>query len=252
LGNIYISSTKTEKEVVMKYPDKERMTIKEWAAEERPREKMAAQGGNAMSTAELLAIILGNGTRNESAVELARKVLAHFGDSLRTIEQASMGELIKIRGIGLASATRIMAALQLGRRHRYEEVGKKTSITNSHLAWEICQPLFAGLRHEEFWIALLNRANVLIRTVQISSGGIVGTIVDARLIYSLVVEHKASGIILFHNHPSGNITPSDADKKLTDKICQIATVMEVQILDHIIAGEEKYFSFADHGLINRT
>lgn len=236
----------------MKYPEKERLTIKEWAVEERPREKMAAQGGSAMTTAELLAIILGNGTKDETAVELARRILAHFGDSLRKVEQASMGELIKIKGIGLASATRIMAAFQLGRRHRFEEVGKKTSITNSHLAWEVGQPHFAGLKHEEFWIALLNRANVVIKTVQISSGGIVGTVVDARLIYSLVVEHKASGIILFHNHPSGNITPSEQDKLLTDKICQIAKLMEVQILDHIIVGEEKFFSFADHDLINRT
>ncbi|HRZ42222.1 MAG TPA: DNA repair protein RadC [Bacteroidales bacterium] len=234
----------------MEYVEKDHLTIKQWSVEERPREKMAALGNHALSNAELLAIILGSGTRRETAVELARRVLAKFGGSLRAIGNASLADMMAIRGIGLASATRIQAAITLGRRHRSEEVGKRTKITSSSMAWEIIQPVFGGLEHEEFWIGLLNRANMLIKTVQVSRGGISGTVVDSRMIYSLVLEHKASGIILFHNHPSGNIQPSDADKRLTDKICRIAAVMEVQVLDHIIVGEEKYFSFADHGLIS--
>lgn len=233
----------------MKYDEREHLKIKEWSVEERPREKMALQGGNALSNAELIAIMLGSGSKRVTAVELGRRVITHFGGSLRNIESASLHDLTKINGIGMASATRIMAAFMLGRRQRAEEVPKRTKITSSSQAWEIIQPVFAGIPHEEFWIALLNRANMLIRTVQISRGGIAGTVVDSKLIYSLVLEHKASGMILFHNHPSGNLQPSDADKNLTTKICQIAKVLEVQILDHIIAGEEKYFSFADHGLI---
>jgi DNA repair protein RadC len=233
----------------MEYGEKSHLTIREWSVEERPREKMAAGGSNLLSNAELLAIILGSGGRNETAVELARRVLTHFGGSLRKLESASVHELTKIKGIGLASATRIMSALALGRRHRSEEVSRKTMITTSALAWELVQPLFGGLQHEEFWIALLNRANILIKTVQISKGGISGTVVDTKLIYALVLENKASGMILFHNHPSGNIQPSDADRKLTDKICELAKLMDTQVLDHIIVGDEKYFSFADNGLM---
>ncbi len=236
----------------MEYEERGRLTIKQWSAEERPREKLAAQGNNALSNAELLAIIIGSGTRRETAVELARRILAKFGGSLRNLGNASLNDLIAIPGIGMASATRILATLALGRRHRSEEVGKKTKITSSAVAWEIIQPLLGGLVHEEFWIALVNRANILIRTVLISRGGISGTIVDSRLIYSLVLEHKASGIILYHNHPSGNLQPSGADQQLTDKLCRIAALMDVQVLDHIIVGEEKYFSFADHGLINTS
>ncbi|MFO7722740.1 MAG: DNA repair protein RadC [Bacteroidales bacterium] len=234
----------------MEYEEKNRMTIREWSVEERPREKLASGGSNVLSTAELLAIILGSGSRNETAVELSRRVLGYFGGSLRKLESASVHELMKIRGIGMASATRILSALALGRRHRSEEVSRKTMITSSALAWELVQPVFGGLQHEEFWIALLNRANMLIKTVQISKGGIAGTVVDTRLIYALVLENKASGLILFHNHPSGNIQPSDADRKLTEKICELAKLMDTQVLDHIIVGDEKYFSFADHGLMN--
>ncbi len=236
--------------MVMEYGRKNHLTIRDWSVEERPREKMAEQGGNSLSNAELLAIILGSGSKRETAVELSRRILTHFGGSLRNIEAASIHDLMKINGIGLASATRIMSAFQLGRRHRAEEVGKKVKITTSALAWEVAQPIFGGLKHEEFWIALLNRANHLIRTVLISRGGITGTIVDAKLIYSLVLENKASGMILFHNHPSGNVQPSKADRDLTEKICKISSLMDVTILDHIIVGDEKYFSFADHGMIN--
>lgn len=233
----------------MEYGDQEHLTIKEWSAEERPREKLAMQGGNALSNAELLAIILGSGSKTETAVELSRRVLSHFEGSLRNLANASIAELTSIKGIGMASATRILAALMMGRRHRSEEVGKKTKVTSSAIACEIVRPIFGGLAHEEFWIALVNRANVLIRTVLISRGGISGTIVDSRLIYSLVLENKASGIILYHNHPSGNIQPSSVDQKLTDKLCEIAKLMDIQVLDHIIVGEEKYFSFADQGLL---
>lgn len=233
----------------MEYTEGKHLSIKSWSVEERPREKMALQGCHSLSNAELIAIIVGSGSKRETAVELGRRVLNHFGGSLRNIESASLNDLTRISGIGMASATRIMAAFMLGRRQRAEEIPKRSKILSANQAWEIIQPVFAGKHHEEFWIALLNRANMLIRTVQISRGGISGTIVDSKLIYSLVLEHKASAMILFHNHPSGNTAPSEADKNLTSKMCQIAKVLEVQILDHIIAGDENYFSFADNGLI---
>ncbi len=233
----------------MGYGDVRGFPIREWAIEDRPREKMALQGANAMSNTELMAIILGSGTGKENAVDLSRRLLSSFGGSLHNLEAATINELTSIKGIGIATATRIKSALILGRRLRLEEVGEKTRITTSSLAWEIIQPFLTGLKHEEFWIALLNRANILVKTAMVSKGGISGTLVDAKIIYTLVLESKASGIILFHNHPSGNTTPSEADKILTKKLCQIAKVIEVQVLDHIIVGEGKFFSFADHGIL---
>ncbi len=233
----------------MKYNNSSRISIKGWSVEERPREKLVNLGSGGVSTAELLAIIIGNGTREESAVELSRKLLSHFDNSLHKIESASLAELMKIKGIGFASATKILSAFILGRRHRSEVVTQQTKIMSSQSAWEVIQPFLSGINHEEFWISLVNRANFLIKTIQISKGGLAGTVVDIKKIYSLVAEYRASGLLLYHNHPSGSVTPSEQDKTLTEKICQLAKVMEVQILDHLIVGDEKYFSFADHGLI---
>lgn len=233
----------------MKYNNSSRISIKGWSVEERPQEKLVNLGSGGVSTAELLAIIIGNGTREESAVELSRKLLSHFDNSLHKIESASLAELMKIKGIGFASATKILSAFILGRRHRSEVVTQQTKIMSSQSAWEVIQPFLSGINHEEFWISLVNRANFLIKTIQISKGGLAGTVVDIKKIYSLVAEYRASGLLLYHNHPSGSVTPSEQDKTLTEKICQLAKVMEVQILDHLIVGDEKYFSFADHGLI---
>lgn len=242
---------KEEKVIAAKYYQGMRTSIKEWSAEERPREKLIALGSGGVSNAELLAIILGNGTRDASAVELGRRILGHFNHSLHRLEKASVSDLVKIKGIGTASATRIISAFMLGRRHRLEAVPAKHKIDCSRTAYELIQPHLTGIRHEEFWITLTDRANQVLQTMQINKGSLTGTVVDIKKIYSLVVEHRATGLVLYHNHPSGSIYPSDQDKELTRRICRLATVMEVQILDHLIVGDEKYFSFADAGLLNR-
>jgi len=231
------------------YGEGTRMSIRKWAAEERPREKLMALGSGGVSTAELLAIILGNGTRNASALELGRQVLARYNNSLHLLGEATVQDLMKVKGIGMASATRIVSALMLGRRHRTGAQPDRVKITTSQQAYDLIAPHLSGLKHEEFWISLLSRANTVIHTTQLSKGGLAGTVVDIKKIYSLVVEYRASGILLFHNHPSGAISPSDNDRELTRRITRLAKVMEVLILDHLILGDEKYFSFADHGLL---
>lgn len=233
----------------MVYDEEKHISIKKWSVEDRPREKLVINGANTLSNSELIAIILGSGSRHESAVELSRRILTHFDGSLRKIESASIQDLMAIKGIGLASATRIKSVFLIGRRSRSEDVGKKCKITSSAKAWEMIQPVFGGLDHEQFWVSLLNQGNIVIKNIMISKGGITATSVDPKLIYSLAIEHKASGIIMYHNHPSGNIQPSEADKRLTKKVCDIAAIMNTQILDHIIIGDENYFSFADHGLL---
>jgi len=226
-----------------------RKSIREWSAEERPREKLITLGSGGVSTAELLAIILGNGTRDASAVDLARRVLNRFDESLHKLEGATAPELMTVKGIGMASATRILAVFMLANRQRSEQYIAKKKITGSQAAYELMRPYLTRLPFEEFWIALLNRSNKVVKTIQLSKGGISGTVVDIKKLYGYVLEYRAAGIILYHNHPSGSELPSEADKTLTQKICRMASVMDVLILDHIIVGDEKYFSFADHGML---
>jgi DNA repair protein RadC len=231
------------------YGDEIRLSIRKWSAEERPREKLMTLGSSGVSTAELVAIILGNGTRTASALELGRQVLARYNNSLHLLGEASVQDLMKIKGIGMASATRIVSALMLGRRHRSGIQPGKVKISTSQEAYELIAPHLSALRHEEFWISLLSRANMVLNTLQISKGSLAGTVVDIKKIYGLVVQYRASGIILYHNHPSGATNPSENDRELTRRITHLAGVMEVMILDHLIVGDEKYFSFADHGLL---
>ena len=231
----------------MKYQN--RQSIKMWAEDDRPREKMLNKGHHVLSNAELLAILIGSGTREESALDLARNVLHHASDSLAELGRLDKTRLTSIRGVGQARAMVIIAALELGRRRASTPSTEKTQIKSSNMAFEIMNQHLSDEPYEQFWILLLDRANKVIRPVMISNGGISGTVADPKKIFSTALRDHASGMILFHNHPSGNVQPSDADRKLTKKLIGIGDLMEIPVLDHIIIGKEKYLSFLDHGLM---
>ncbi len=224
-------------------------TIKNWAEDDRPREKLLQKGKMSLSDAELLAILIGSGSRNESAVELCKKVLASAGNSLTELGKLSVNQLTVHKGIGEAKAITIMAALELGRRRRTEEVLEKKKISSSASVFELMQPIIGELPHEEFWIIYLNNSNKVIDQLQLSKGGITGTLVDVRLALKKALELGATSIILSHNHPSGNLNPSSADKQLTQKLKTAGESLDIKILDHIIVTEKSYFSFADEGLL---
>jgi len=226
-----------------------KLSIKQWAEDDRPREKLLAKGRLALSNAELLAILIGSGTREESAVDLSKRILTASQDSLIELSKLNIADLSSFKGIGLARAVVIIAALELGRRRREAEALKKKTICSSHDVYEVMQSTLADINYEEFWILLLNRANQVIRKVNISEGGFAGTVADPKKIFKLALENNASGIILCHNHPSGNLKPSDADLNLTRKLKEAGTHLDLPILDHLIIGEEKYLSFADDALL---
>ncbi len=225
------------------------LTIKDWALDDRPREKMIAKGANALSDAELIAILIGSGTANETAVNLGQKVLANASNNLNELGQFSIKELTKTKGIGTAKAITIMAALELGRRRKISEVITRKQITSSNDVIELFQPNLADLPHEEFWVLLLNRANKIIERIRVSEGGFTATIVDVRKIMKTALDHKAIGIILCHNHPSGNHNPSNEDISITAKIKQAASTLDINLLDHVIITPTKCFSMADNSLI---
>jgi DNA repair protein RadC len=225
------------------------LSIKSWSPEDRPREKLILKGKSALSDAELIAILLGSGTSSLSAVELAKKVLQPAGNNLHELARHTVKDLIKIKGIGEAKALTIVAALELGRRRKEIEGNEKPKITGSRDAYDILKADLMDISHEEFWIVLLNRANRVIKKSQISQGGVAGTVADPKIIFKLALEELASGIILAHNHPSGNLTASQADLDLTKKIKDAGKLLEIQVLDHIIVAAQKYFSFADEGLL---
>lgn len=225
------------------------ISIKNWAEDDRPREKLLAKGRSALSDAELIAILIGSGSKNESAVELSQKILAGAGNNLNALGKVSVKDLMKFKGIGEAKAISIAAALELGRRRKKEKPGKRDKILTSRDVFEFFYPQLADLPHEEFWILLLNRANNIIHKVNISRGGISGTIVDVRIILKIAIENLATSIVLCHNHPSGNIMPSQSDTELTKNLKQAAALVEIQVLDHIIIGENAYYSFSDEGVI---
>lgn len=225
------------------------LTIKNWSPEDRPREKLLLKGRSTLSDAELIAILLGTGTATLSAVELAKKVLQHSSNNLHSLASLSVKQLTKIKGIGEAKAVSIVAALELGRRRKDLDMNEKPKITGSKEVYELLKGDLNDLPHEEFWIILLNRANRVIKKTQISQGGVAGTVADPKIIFKVALESLATGIILAHNHPSGNLTASQADIELTKKLKAGAKLLEMQVLDHIIVGGQKYFSFADEGLI---
>ncbi len=223
--------------------------IKSWSPDDRPREKLILKGKSALSDAELIAILLGSGTSSLSAVELAKKVLQPAGNNLHELARHTVKDLIKIKGIGEAKALTIVAALELGRRRKEIEGNEKPKIAGSRDAYEILKADLLDISHEEFWIVLLNRANRVIRKSQISQGGVAGTVADPKIIFKVALEELASGIILAHNHPSGNLTASQADLDLTKKLKDAGKLLDIQVLDHIIVAGQRYFSFADEGLI---
>ncbi len=222
-------------------------TIKSWAEADRPREKMLQKGRQALSDAELLAIILGSGSREETAVALAQRMLHTAGNNLRELGRLSIQQLMQFKGVGQAKALSIAAALELGRRHQLAELPLRPLIRSSKDAFATISPLLSDLPHEEFWILLLNRANRLIGKVRMSSGGTSGTVVEASMVFRHSILSGACSIILVHNHPSGNITPSEADLRLTRKLVRAGQTLDIAVLDHLIIGGNHYYSFADEG-----
>lgn len=223
-------------------------SIKNWSPEDRPREKLLLKGTEALSDAELLAILLGTGSSRMSAVDLAKAVLQSTGNSMDALARLSVKDLMKTKGIGEAKAITIVAALELGRR-RKTSLSEVVKITGSSDAYQELRPHLIDKLHEEFWILLLNRANRVIRKHQISQGGVAGTIADPKIIFKTALEELASGIILAHNHPSGNLSASQADIDLTRKLKEAGKLLEVQVLDHLIIAGNAYMSFADEGLL---
>lgn len=224
-------------------------SIKNWSDEDKPREKLAQRGRSALSNAELIAILIGSGSREESAVQLSKRILASVDNNLNDLGKLSIKQLMKFKGIGEAKAITIAAALEIGRRRRGEEVAEVNKITSSAVAFELLQPILGELQHEEFWILYLNNANTVLHKEQLSKGGMTGTLVDVRLVLKLALEHGAVGLILAHNHPSGTLKPSSADKQLTQKLKLAAQALDIKVLDHLIVTQKAYFSFADEQIL---
>lgn len=224
-------------------------SIKFWAEDDRPREKLQSKGASALSNAELLAILINTGTKDQSALALARNLLNFTDNNLASLSKLNLNELKQIKGIGNAKAITIAAALELGRRRNFEEALELKTISSSRDAYAYFKPHVAYLNHEEFWILYLNRANKAIKHQQISVGGVAGTVVDVKLIFKHATQVLASSIILCHNHPSGNLKPSQADIEITKKLRDAGKILEILIADHLIITDNGYFSFADEGLM---
>lgn len=223
--------------------------IKYWAEDDKPREKLMLKGKSVLSDAELIAILIGSGSRNESAVELSKRILISTDNNLNALGKVSLKQLTTFKGIGEAKAITIIAALELGRRRRSEDALELTKVTSSKSVFEIMQPIIGELPHEEFWVLYLNNSNKVVYKTQISKGGITGTVVDTRIIYKIALEHNATSVILTHNHPSGVLLASDADKQITKKLKEAGKYLDILVLDHIIVTEKSYFSFADEGIL---
>jgi len=233
----------------MKAKESSALPIKKWAADDKPREKLRDRGCDSLSDAELVAILIGSGTRDQSAVSLAKQIMANAGHSISKLSNYSLHQLMSFRGIGEAKAIAILAAFELGRRNKIDTKAKRLPIKDSAGACRILRPKIGHLQHEEFWILYLNNANHVIYEFQLSKGGITGTLVDVRLLLKKALEVGAVALVLAHNHPSGTLVPSKADKEITRKIQQGAKVMDIKILDHLILSSEDYFSFADQNLL---
>lgn len=226
-----------------------KLTIKFWSEEDRPREKLVLKGKHVLSDAELLAIIIGSGNAEQSAVELCRQILASTQNDLYELGKKQLDYLLQFKGIGEAKAIAITAALELGKRRALAEVKPQDKIVSAKAAFEIMSPILSDLAHEEFWIICLNRNNRFISKHKISSGGVAGTVADMKIIFNIALKELASGIILCHNHPSGNLNPSEQDKTLTQNAKEAGKVLEILVLDHIIIAQQEYLSFADNGMM---
>ena len=226
-----------------------KLNIKQWAAEDRPREKMILKGPSALSNAELLAILIGSGTKEGSALAVAQTILDKSQNSLNILGKKSIKDLQKEKGIGEARSITIMAAMELGKRRKMEEAKEHKTIKSSTQAYEYLQPLLCDIQHEEFWILYLNRANAVIEHFNMSKGGTSGTVIDVRIIMKRGIELLASSIILAHNHPSGNAKPSQADIDITHKTKEAGKLVDINVVDHIIVCEHTFYSFADQGIL---
>ncbi len=243
-GHSFLSLVKTKN-----MEESNSFSIKNWNEDDRPREKMLQKGRIALSDAELIAILIGSGSRNESAVSLSQRILASVGNNLSELGRLSIPELMEFKGIGEAKAISIAAAMELGRRRRTGEALERKKITSSNSVFEYVQPIIGELPHEEFWILYLNNSNKIIKSAQLSKGGITGTIVDVRLAFKEALQLGAVGIILAHNHPSGTLKPSQADIQLTKKLKMAGESLDIKVLDHLIITEKAYFSFADENML---
>jgi DNA repair protein RadC len=224
-------------------------SIKSWAEDDRPREKLIAKGKIALSDSELTAILIGSGTRDLSAVDLAKQILQSVNNDLNQLGRLNVKELCKFKGIGEAKAISIITALELGKRRRASESVQKPKISSSKDAFIILQPFIGDLHHEEFWILFLSNANKVLKKEQLSIGGMTGTVADVRKIYKSALEQSATAIIIAHNHPSGTLRPSQADIQLTKKVKDGGSILDIKLLDHLIITEKNYYSFADEGTL---
>lgn len=227
----------------------EKRTIKFWAQDDRPREKLLAKGKSSLSNAELIAILIGSGNKNESAVDLSKRILQSVDNNIHQLAKLSAEKLMSFHGIGEAKAISILTALELGKRRQYESSAEMQKISSSEDVFTLMKPIFSDKSHEEFWVIYLNNSNKVLTKELCSKGGMTSTIVDIRLLYKRALELSAIGIIVCHNHPSGNVNPSEQDKILTDKVKKAGNSLDIQLLDHLIIGEKSYFSFADQGEI---
>ncbi|SFB19537.1 DNA repair protein RadC [Flavobacterium swingsii] len=224
------------------------LSIKNWSEDDQPREKLMLKGKQVLSDAELVAILIGSGSRSESAVQLSQRILSSVDNNLNALGKLSIKQLIEFKGIGEAKAISIVAATELGRRRRAEETVELTKITSSKAVFDMMQPIIGELVHEEFWVLFLNNSNKVIYKSQISKGGITGTVVDVRMVFKMALEQNATSIILTHNHPSGKLEASDADKILTKQLKLAGQQLSIPVLDHIIITENGYLSFQDENI----
>jgi len=224
-------------------------SIKNWSEDDQPREKLLYKGKNALSDAELVAILIGSGSRNESAVELCKRILQQNNNQLHQLQKQSIQQLMQFKGIGEAKAITIVAALELAKRLQLSETKELTKIGSSEDVFKLMQPIIGDLPHEEFWVLLLNNSNKVIYKLQLSKGGLTQTVVDIRMLFKTALEHLATALILVHNHPSGQLIASGADKDITQKIKLAGNSLDIKLLDHLIITQTGYFSFADDDIL---
>lgn len=229
--------------------EKKPFSIKNWSEDDRPREKLLSKGRSILSDAELIAILIGSGNREESAVGLSKRILASVENNLSELGKVSVKDLMKFKGIGEAKAISIAAALELGRRRSGGEALSRKRITSSVSIFELMHPILGDLGHEEFWVIYLNNSNKVLDKLQLSKGGMTGTLVDTRIALKRALEVGATALALVHNHPSGTLKPSGADKQVTQKLVTAASSLDLRVIDHLIITEKGYFSFADEGIL---
>lgn len=227
----------------------EKLSIKSWALDDRPREKLVAKGKMVLSDAELMAILIGSGNRQESAVALSQRMLQSVEGNINELAKVSIEKLMTFKGIGVAKAINIIAALELGKRRQLENLLEKPKIGGSNDVFKLMHPIIGDLSHEEFWVLFLNNSNKVLAKHQVSKGGMTATVVDIRLLFKQALELFSVAIIVCHNHPSGKLKPSDADVQLTQKIKNAGNTLDIKLLDHLIIAEKAYFSFADEGIL---